>query len=225
VSSEVLQKVRQYVKEHGFGPKTPALSSDLSPEIFRAHYYDKKTLVKFCRSHNIPSHGLKNELNRRVELFLKTGEVSEEKPARSAGLPDSQLGLTLDRQVVNYKSDPATRLFFKKHIPEFAGFSAYVQKWLKERLAKGDVLTYAEVIAEHKRFLQEKSAAKSTGMPGQVTHDSCQFNQFLIDYSHDHGPKAHSSKEAWRLVRDFAGDKTYARYKEEIRKIMAFIGK
>ncbi len=108
----------------------PALSSELSPEIFRQHYYDKKTLTTFCREHKIPATGLKNELNERIETFLRTKKVVIVKAPQkfSRTPPDSQLGLALDKQVIHYKSDPATRAFFAKHIPNFTSFSAYVQK-------------------------------------------------------------------------------------------------
>ncbi len=210
----IVKKVQEDVVEDGFGASTPTLTQDLSPDIFRKHYYHKETLVKFCREHNIPLQGLKNELSDRVEYFLRTGEVPAIKFSNKVNTPpDSQLGLSLDKRVVHYKSDPVTRVFFEKHIPKFIGFSAYVQKWLKQRLANGEFFTYKDVIEEHKRFLEEKTKDKSSGTLRQVAHDSCQYNQFFMDYAHDVAEKPHSAKEAWKLVRDSAGDKTYARYK------------
>ncbi len=122
-------KIREYVEQHGFGPTTPDLVVGLSPGIFLKHYYDKKTLLEFCRDHRIPSHGQKNELTTRIEHFLRTGKILNSNAQKKSTLPfDSELGLRLDRQVVNYKSDPVTRRFFERHIPGFTGFSAYVQK-------------------------------------------------------------------------------------------------
>ncbi len=200
-----INKIRRYVAQHGFGSVTPHLSSRLSFDTFRKHYYHKRTLLEFCRTHNIPTYGLKNDLNRRIEAFLKTGKVANECQSKRASdsTRDSYLELTLDRQVVNYKSDSITREFFAKNLPDFSSFSAYVQKWLKQRLANGDIFTYADVIEEHKHFLQRRIEAKSAGASKQVVHDSCQFNQFLIDYNRNVNQKPHSAKEAWLLVQRF----------------------
>lgn len=220
-----MKKLREYLAKHGFGSSTPVLSAGLSPEIFRQHYYDKETLIQFCRQNNLSTQGLKNEISDRIELFLRTGEISCKKPFRKVMEPfDSQQTLTLDRRVVNYKSDPVTRAFFAKHIPGFTGFSAHVQKWLKQRLANGELFTYADVVVEHNRFLKEKSEMKLSGERKKVVHDSCQYNQFFIDYTDDPDQKPHTAIEAWQLVRNSAGDKTYKRYMEEIEKIMDLLG-
>lgn len=217
-------KIRRYVDQHGFGPTTPDLAIGLSSEIFLKHYYDKQTLLEFCREHGIPSQGQKNELTCRIEHFLRTGKILHVNTPKKNTLPfDSELGLSLDRQVVNYKSDPVTRRFFEKHIPQFTGFSAYVQKWLKERLANNENFTYAEVIEEHKQYLRDKTRAQVRGEATKVAHDSCQFNQFYIDYSHDPAKKPHTAKKAWELVRDSAGDKTYKRYQDKIQEISALV--
>jgi hypothetical protein len=124
---------------------------------------------------------------------------------------------------VNYKSDPATRAFFTKHCEGFTGFSALVQKQIRERLANGETFTYADVIQMHEHFLANKNSAKASGQATTVAHDSCQFNQFYIDYSHDAEPKAHTANAAWMLVRETAGDKTYQRYKARITEIRAIL--
>ncbi len=212
--------INQYIEQHGFGLSKLPLTSSLSPESFRAHYYDKKELIKFCQSKGIPTSGLKGELNERIVLFLETGEIPQVSVYKKGGKPDSELGLSLDMPVIHYKSDLKTRAFFQKYIPEFTGFSAQVQKWVKERLARSDTFTYGEIIEEHKAYLQSKSHADThQGKAAKVTHDSCQYNQFQIDYAHDTEFKAHSVREAWKLVRNSAGEKTYVRYKARINQI------
>lgn len=213
------QKIREYVSIHGFGATTPPLTRDLAADIFRQHYYDKTVLMDFCRQIGISINGLKNEVNDRIDLYLRTKKITQITMSKKSGSADSEQGLRLDKIVVNYKSDPVTRAFFEKHIPGFTGFSAYVQKWLKGRLSNEETFTYADVIEEHKRFLKGKLKERVSGKERIVAHDSCQFNQFYIDYSHDSQEKPHSAKEAWFLVRDTAGDKTYARYKEKIQQI------
>lgn len=217
--SSVDDAVRQYIAEYGFGAKTSPLNKTLPADVFKQHYYDKKELMNFCRSIGIPTFGLKNELNIRIEQYLRTGNVTVVRPQKKYKTPDSDTGLSLDKVVANYKSDPATRLFFANHIPGFTGFSALVQKQIKQRLADGDTFTYSDAIEMHKTFLSNKKISKTTS----VAHDSCQFNQFYIDYNRDESAKVHTAKEAWMLVRNSAGEKTYQRYKvkiEEIRSIL-----
>lgn len=211
--------VLQYIEEHGFGIPTPDLTRTLSAEEFKQHYYDKKELIDFCRSFGISTGGQKNDLNSRVELFLRTGQVTVVTPSKRSVKPDSATGLSLDKVVSNYKSDPVTRNFFEKNCPGFIGFSALVQKQIRERLAEGDTFTYGDAIEMHKNYLQNKFAAREAGQASRVVHDSCQYNQFTIDYNHDDQPKLHTAMEAWMLVRNTAGEKTYERYKSKIESI------
>lgn len=211
--------IRQYIFKHGFGDTTPPLSKHLKADIFKKHYYDKKELIKFCRSIGISYRGSKSDLNTRIEQYLRTGTITVISPRRNSTKSDSETGLYLDKVVENYKSDLITRRFFKENIPDFNGFSALVQKQLKMRLEDGEKLTYKDVIDMHKQFLKDKERAKKSGKPSKVAHDTCQYNQFLIDYSHDTSAKVHDSIEAWNLVRNSAGDKTYQRYKDRINEI------
>lgn len=195
----------------GFGGGRQALTGKLSVQDFRLNYYDKKELVQFCRAQGIPSIGLKGELNQRIEIYLRTGEITKVNLKKRTE-SDSKSGLHLDKPVVNYKSDPATRDFFRTHLPQFKGFSAAVQKDLKRRLEAGEHLTYRDLLDLHSEFLQKGSSRV-------VAHDSCQFNQFTMDYKNDPTAKIHTATEAWRLVRNSPGEKTYNRYRETIDRI------
>lgn len=211
--------IRQYIERHGFGEPTPELNRKLSADVFVQHYYEKTTLMDFCRRFGIGAYGGKKEITDRIERFLRTGQVINNPPPKATSVPDSELGLSLDRQVINYKSDPVTRSFFADNIPGFVSFSAYVQKWTKEKLANGEVFTYRDVIQEHKRYM-EKRRQRDADEAVTVAHDSCEMNQFYIDFSRDLAPKSHQVSEAWALVRDTAGPKTYQHYKEKINEII-----
>ncbi|MDF1678042.1 MAG: SAP domain-containing protein [Legionellaceae bacterium] len=216
---QTVEAIKLYISQHGFGERALPLTVTLAPDIFRQHYYDKKTLITFCRSVGIRTTGLKNDLSDRIDQFLRTGEIPQVSVYKKGGKPDSELGLGLDMPVIHYKSDLKTRAFFQKHIPEFTGFSAQVQKWVKSRLAQSDVFTYGEIVEEHKAYLKNKRHAATQGKAIKVAHDSCQFNQFQIDYAYDDDFKIHSIREAWKLVRNSAGEKKYARYKARINQI------
>jgi hypothetical protein len=128
LNQEAIKAIEHYISEHGFGAPKPLLSSKLSADMFREHYYDKKELIKFCRSTSISTLGLKHDLNQRIDVFLRTGQVITVTPKKKLAAPDSETGLWLDKQVVNYKSDLMTRQFFQKHMLNFTSFSALVQK-------------------------------------------------------------------------------------------------
>jgi hypothetical protein len=228
MNSEEKINILAYVKENGFGgfkldTARPRLSCSLSLEEFRLNYYEKRELAEFCRTEGIATSGSKADLNQRIEKYLSTGEISKISDKHATTEPDSRSGLLLDKPVVNYKSDPQTRAFFQKHIPEFKGFSALVQKDLKRKLADGEKLTYRDLIQMHNEFLRFKQL---NGVD-RVAHDSCQFNQFQIDYKNDHNDdvKIHSVKEAWLLVRNTPGEKTFKRYKETIQSMRDNISK
>ncbi len=209
--------IKQRVSLKGFGESAPAVSSTLTVEQFRQHYYDKKGLVAFCRRKGIATQGLKEDLNQRIEHYLKTGTVIRKANAfKMTRLPDSQRGLLCrETRVRHYKSDPATRRFFQSQLGDFTGFSAYVQKWIKSRLANGDVFTYGDAIDEHIRYM----SLKSKGRVLSVTHDSCQYNPFFMDASRAKIKTPHTTKQAWFLVRNSAGPKTFERYLQTINHI------
>ena len=212
--------VLAYIRDNGFGEPTPPLTPALQADVFRQHYYDKQELMDFCHDKGISTTGLKEDLNKRIEIYLRTGQKIVVKPVPRSSIPDSQGGLRLDKRVVNYKSDSKTRAFFERHLPGFTGFSALVQKQIKQRLADGEVFTYGEAIEMHNQFMRDKQSGRLT----TVAHDSCQYNQFFMDYKADEGQKLHSNKDAWMLVRNSAGPKTYRRYQgriAEIRQILS----
>lgn len=203
-------KVLKHIHKNGFGSiKTASskLSAGLSVEDFRQNYYDKKELMEFCREKGIGSVGLKGDLNERIEIYLETGEIMIEKKKTRIGEPDSMTGLYPDKPIINYKSDPITREFMKKHVPEFKGFSAQVQKDLKRRLSDGEKLTYNDLIGMQKEFYSLKRNGGNNDHK-VVAHDSCQLNQFQIDYKRDlNNFKFHSLMDAWKLVRNSPGIK------------------
>jgi hypothetical protein len=106
--------IQQYIEDHGFGPQTPPLSRALSADEFRQHYYDKQTLMEFCRSKGISTFGLKEELNTRIEHYLRTGIVTVVQPPKRSSRPDSETGLSLSKVVSNspYAAAIFSRNFF-----------------------------------------------------------------------------------------------------------------
>ncbi len=221
VDEKTFPSIIKYIEKNGFGEPTPLLAKGLSPDVFQQHYYTVQELLAFCRKYGISAQGQrKPELNSAIEAFLRDGTKGKKIPFKKTAESDSKTGpITPERQVVSYKSDDVTRNFMQRHIAGFTGFSAAVQKWIKEELAAGELLTYQDIINKHKDFLRNKAKPKNEGQRKLVAHESCEYNQFSIDYNQDLASKPHTSREAWALVRDSAGEKTYARYRERIEEI------
>ena len=222
---EILRLFHSYIKSKGFGPPRESLTISISPDVFKRCYYNKDQLKMFCQQYGISTVGSKDDLSRRIEYFLRTGNIKKDSKKAHHGKADSEQGIMLNTQVVHYKSDSKTRMFMKNHMPRFTGFSAWVQNKIRERLANGDVFTYADVIQMHLGFLLQKDRAKATGEKMKVAHDSCQYNQFAIDYKNDPNTKPHTLMDAWKLVRDTVGDQTYQRYKNRVNEIFTLIEK
>lgn len=220
-SAELIHRVHQYIAKHGFGEPTPPLSSALTAKRFQAHYYDKKTLIQFCRLVGLPISGSKSMLNQRIVHYLDTGKIMSGPKLMRCGIADSESGLSIDKPVIHYKSDAATRCFLETHVTGFKRFSAKVQKDIKMALNQEVSITYGDVIKMYHQHLADQADAKKRHQIRQVTHDACQYNQFAIDYAYDDEQKMHSLKAAWSLVRHAAGPKTYKHYKAGIQTIIA----
>ena len=220
---ETLRLFHKYIQSNGFGSPREPLTLSISPDVFKQCYYKKNQLMLFCQQHGISTVGSKHDLTRHIDYFLRTGNIKSDSKKPNQGKADSEQTILLNTPVVHYRSDVKTRAFLKNHIPQFTGFSAWVQNKIRERLANGEVFTYADVIQMHLTFLLQKDRAKATGEKMKVAHDSCQYNQFAIDYKNDPNIKPHTLMDAWKLVRDTEGDQTYQRYKNRVNEILSFI--
>ena len=87
------------------------------------------------------------------------------------------------------------------------------------------MFTYAEALSMHVKMLRQKKDAKRSGKVIPVAHDSCQYNQFAIDYKKDLNSKPHNLMDAWYLIRSTLGEHTYDRYKSRIREIQILTDK
>lgn len=222
-NSNLFIAIKAYITKHGFGTPRSKLVRGMDADIFRQNYYTVTELKEFCDEIGISKAGLKPDLSIRIETYLRSDKIIGTHSYKPTGKPDSQFGLSLNRKVCHYKSDSKTRAFFKDHIVGFTGFSALVQKQIKERLANNESFTYGEVIEMHKQFICNKEQARASGECKVVAHSSCEYNQFSIDYAGDTTSKPHTLAEAWELVRTTVGANTYERYQQRIQEIKKIV--
>src|SRR5712691_3898461 len=128
-------------------------------------YWYATELRTFAETIRLPSAGKlrKDELEKAIRLFLKTGETSN--PATRnlsmSGIKDVQRGLRLDLPVVVYTNDKETKDFLEREAQKLApglkrksGVRYQLNRWREECLSKGVMLTYGDLVREYIRLNQ-----------------------------------------------------------------------
>src|SRR5690349_734579 len=103
---------------------TPKLSKTMTVTQFAHGYWYATELKAFGRALGIPSaHALrKDELVATITHFLRTGRIAAppKRPLTKAAIRDADLGLTLDRRVVTFTNDTATKDFLEREAQKIA---------------------------------------------------------------------------------------------------------
>ena len=196
--------------------KRGKLSRSMSLKQFDHGYWYATELKRFAAELGITSVARlrKDELERAIRQFLRSGktEPPAPKPARSdvrSRPRDVDLGLRLDRRIIRYTNDPATKLFLeqeaRKLAPAFrrrSGAMYRLNRWREKQLSDGVALTYRDLVAEYLRLTQ------LTGRFAQVPH-GCYIN-FLSDFMTRHPGAARAEAiAAWHELKTMACPKTY----------------
>ena len=90
----------------------PALTKNISAEVFSKFYWNKVELVSFCSIHKLSTEGGKIAITKRIKLFLKTGKIKNPKKIKTTIAPDSKIRITRETLVINYKLLPAKAVSF-----------------------------------------------------------------------------------------------------------------
>ena len=123
-------------------------------------YWYATELKRFAAELGIPSVARlrKDELERAIRQFLRSGktEAPAPKPAQSdvrSRPRDVDLGLRLDRRIIRYTNDPATKSFLeqeaRKLAPAFrrrSGAMYRLNRWREKQLSDGVALTYRDLV-------------------------------------------------------------------------------
>src|SRR5712691_3863665 len=148
-------------------------------------YWYATELRTFAETIRLPSAGKlrKDELEKAIRLFLKTGETSN--PATRnlsmSGIKDIHRGLRLDLPVVVYTNDRKTKDFLEKEAQKLApglkrksGVRYRLNRWREEQLANGVSIKYGDLVREYVRLNQ------TDGPFAQVPHG--RYINFLSDF-------------------------------------------
>lgn len=181
--------------------RRPKLEPGISAAELTENYWLKTDLAEFAKRLGLPTHGYKPELVTRIERHLRGLPQLAETKSRSKGPRDSDLPLTRDTLVVNYKSDAKTREFFKSQIGPKFHFTYHLNQF---RLAnKG--LTYGQLVDE---WAAERDRRRSSGYQAPIAEHG-KYNHFVRDFFADpnnEGKSLRDAATAWNAIKKGPGD-------------------
>ena len=156
----------------------------------------------------------KDELEGAIRQFLRSGktEAPAPKPTQSdvrSRPRDVDLGLRLDRRIIRYTNDPATKSFLEREARKLApafrrrsGAMYRLNRWREKQLSDGVALTYRDLVAEYLRL------TLSTGRFAPVPHG--RYINFLSDFMARHpGAARVEAISAWHELKAMPCPKTY----------------
>ncbi|MCM3869972.1 MAG: SAP domain-containing protein [Pyrinomonadaceae bacterium] len=146
-------------------PKKPKLSKSMTEDQFRNGYWYAVEIKAFANEIGIPSASKlrKDELEKLIEHFLRTGEVRS--PPRqilsTSGVRDIDMGLDLKLPVVRYTSNRETKDFIVKEALKIApnlkrksGARYRLNRWREEQRETGNRITYGDLVEQYIKLNQ-----------------------------------------------------------------------
>jgi hypothetical protein len=193
------------------------LARRLSPSMtladFDRGYWFATDLTRFASRLGISraSSLRKNELERAIRTFLKSGRVVRVtgRPESIPGRRDVERGLTMSRRVVVYTNDKETKAFLEARALEIdarfvrrSGARYRLNRWRERQLARGRRLTYGDLVRQYVRL------CGSTRPFARVSHG--RYNNFVTDFRRAH-PRAAlaDAAGAWHVLKRLPIPKTY----------------
>ena len=181
-------------------------------------YWYATELKTFAQTIRLPSAGKlrKDELERAIRLFLKTGEIKNpsKRNLSMSGIKDIQRGLRLDLPVVVYMNDKETKDFLQREAQKLApglkrksGVRYRLNRWREERLFKGVKLTYGDLVKEYIRLNQTRKPF------AQIPHG--RVINFMSDFlTAEKGATKEQAMKAWRKLKTLDVPKNYRSWVE-----------
>lgn len=179
----------------------PILSRNMDSETFRAFYFLKGELVKFCKENGLPASGGKIEITDRIAHFLETGHTLSPRGINRKSTPKIISTLNEDMRIeANFICSEKHRVFFKERIGKSFSFNVPFQRWLKENAGK----TYKEAIDAYHRILAEKKKGRTT------IDKQFEYNTYIRDFFADNkGKSLAEAIRCWNYKKRLKGHNRY----------------
>ena len=181
------------------------LTTDLTADEFKQHYFLKEELKDFCRAEGLKVSGSKEDLENRILHYLATGEeLIEPKVKRKSNSTLTEI--TLDSKLGdNFTCGEDKRKFFEEHIGKCFKFKVKFQKWLKENPDK----TYGDAIDAYYEF---QNSGEKTEIGKQF-----QYNQYIRDFFEDNNDKSlDDAIQCWKYKKSLKGHNKYEKSDLEV---------
>lgn len=186
----------------------PPLTNSISIQAFKDFYWLKEELQVFCRDNGMSATGSKNEITKRIEIFLQTGEIAKplrvSKTHKKPAVTDT---LSLDTVITeNHRCSQNVRAFFKTAIGPKFHFSTYIQTFFKQNIGK----TYQDVV----QAWYEEERRKKDPSYKKVIAPQFEYNQFIRDFFADPANKGKTQTDAinaWHTIKKLPGSNKYIR--------------
>jgi hypothetical protein len=195
--------------EHG----RSALSRSMTEREFDHGYWYATELREFVRDLGVPAAAKlrKDELERAVRHFLRTGEVADlvRRPVPKSGSRDVDHGLRPDLVVRRYMSNKETKAFIQREArtidPKFTpkpGTRYLLNRWREQQLASGRAITYGDLARQAIVLNEIKSG------PLRIEH--ARYINFISDFmAANPGATRDQAIVAWHAVKEMDAPKTY----------------
>ncbi len=169
----------------------PSLLSVTKVATFRRYYWEKKSLIAFCRQHGLSTSGGKLVLEERIAVYLTSGSVVAASPRLRVQQYDADGVLTCSTPVVHYKNCAKTRAFFVSHIGDGFRFNHYLRAFAKNK--QDGCLTYGDLLEGYRASLQENKPPIAPQFA---------FNQFQRDYHRAYPARSlRDCHRAWKQLK------------------------
>lgn len=181
----------------------PELTREMKSSDFLEYYYLKEELVAFCRENDLPISGGKQEITKRIAVFLDTGKT-EDRSAGKTGKSKPKITLITRDSIIEsgFVCSELHRAFFKKELGAGFSFNVAFQKWLKNNAGK----TYADAIEAYKKIKEEKKTGK-TDIGKQF-----EYNTYVRDFFEDNkGASLDDAIRCWKYKKSIKGHNRYER--------------
>jgi len=180
---------------------------------FENGYWYATELRAFARDLGVPSAAKlrKDELERTVRHFLRTGEVADlvTRSVAKPGSRDVDEGLTPDLVVRHYTSNKETKDFIRREArkidPGFTpkpGTRYLLNRWREEQLVSGRRITYGDLVRQAIALNEAKSG------PLRIEH--ARYINFISDFmAANRGAAREQAIAAWHALKEMDAPKTY----------------
>jgi hypothetical protein len=193
------------------------LTKKITAKEFDNGYWYALDLKSFAKEIGIQhtSRLRKDELERLIKEFIRTGKVPDAKPQKphSKEAKDYELGLTLDRLIRNFTDNKETKEFIKREAlkirPAFkkkSGAQYRLNRWRERQINKGRKITYGDLIRQYIRLNETKKPFK------KIPHG--RYINFVADYlANEKDATRHDAIHAWKQLKKLDIPKDYKSWK------------